>query len=295
MDIISDIRAAALTHAGAEGASELPLPRVQIYSLEQPTDLLPLVYEPVVCLILQGAKQTLFGNQLRRYAAGECMVVAAEVVAVAQIIEATPNRPYLAINLHLDAEIIANLLLNMVEVAEPSVPSGVTSALASDPLLEAWRRLIELLDRPSEIPLLAARFEEEILLRLLMGPQGAVLRQFAAPGSRLADIRRAMAWIRTHYAEHLAIEDMAEIARMSVSVFHRRFKAVSGQSPLQYQKQIRLTEARVRIVGQGLSAASAGFTVGYESASQFSREYRRMFGRPPQRDADYLRSAGGIR
>jgi AraC-like DNA-binding protein len=143
---------------------------------------------------------------------------------------------------------------------------------------------------PEEIPVLATHLEHELMFRLLMGPHGALLRQIAGADTRLSNIRRAMAFIRSHYADHLSIDTMAAVAGMSVSVFHRRFRAVTGVSPLQYQKHIRLHEARRRLVTEHAEAATVAYAVGYESASQFSREYKRLFGAPPRRDADSLQS-----
>ncbi|MCC5087092.1 helix-turn-helix domain-containing protein, partial [Xanthomonas campestris] len=165
---------------------------------------------------------------------------------------------------------------------------GVDTASAS--LLGAWGRLLELLDHPSEIPFMARSLEHELMFRLLMSPNGGLLRQIAGADSRLMHIRKAMAWIRDHHTEHLDFKAVAGLAGMSVSVFYDRFKAVAAVSPLQYQKSIRLHEARRRMVADKVSAAEVGFAVGYESASQFSREYKRLFGVPPRRHAKEART-----
>ncbi|AVA26118.1 AraC family transcriptional regulator [Rhizobium sp. NXC24] len=288
MTSLEEIHAIALRHAGRD---EQKVPRLKIYSSDAPTELMAMIYEPVVCLVLQGAKRTLIGDETLEYGPGDCMIVAAEVVAMGQITEASPGKPYLAANLYLDPVLISSLLVDMARIPEPSVPSGFNVTKASPPLLEAWRRMVELLDRPLEIPVMASHFEHELLFRLLMGPQGRILRQIAGVDSRLSHIRRAMEWIREHYAKRLTIEAMADIAGMSVSVFHRRFKAVTGLSPLQYQKHVRLHEARRRILAANAKAASVAFAVGYESASQFSREYKRLFGEPPRRSATVIQSA----
>lgn len=288
MTPIEDIRAMALRHAGRD---EPTLPRLKIYSSEAPTELMALIYEPVVCLVLQGKKRTLIGNETLEYGPGDCMIVAAELAAMGKISEASPNKPFLCANLYLDPVLVSSLLADVASIPETSVSSGFDVTKASPLLLEAWRRMVELLERPLEIPVMASHVEHELLFRLLMGPQGRLLRQMAVVDSRLSHIRRAMEWIRKHYAERLSVEAMAEVAGMSVSVFHRRFKAVTGLSPLQYQKHVRLHEARRRIVAANAKASAVAFAVGYESASQFSREYKRLFGGPPRRDAAGIQSA----
>jgi AraC-like DNA-binding protein len=249
-----------------------------------------VMYEPVVCLVLQGRKRTFIGDGVLEYGEGECMVVAAEVTAMGQVCEASSDEPYLALNLYLDPAVISAILLDMNGFAEPAIRSGFGVAKAGATLLEAWRRLVSLLDSPDEIRVMSSHLEHELMFRLLMGPQGALLRQIAGADTRLSHIRRAMAWVRQRYSEHLSIDAMAAVAGMSVSVFHRRFKAVTGVSPLQYQKHIRLHEARRRLVTEHTEAAMVGYAVGYESASQFSREYKRLFGAPPRRDADTLQT-----
>ena len=287
MTDLDDIRAIARRHAGPPNPA---LPRLHIYRIDNPTDVGALIYEPVVCLLVQGRKRTFIGDGTFEYGAGECIVVAAEVAAMGQVCEASTDEPYLAVNLYLDPAVIATILLDTNGFAERAMGSAFGVAKAGPALLETWRRFISLLDRPDEIAVLAPHLEHELMFRLLMGPHGSLLRQMAGADTRLAHIRRAMAWIRQHYAERLSVDAMAAVAGMSVSVFHRRFKALTDVSPLQYQKQIRLHEARRRLVTEHAEAATVGYAVGYESASQFSREYRRLFGAPPRRDADTLQS-----
>ncbi len=287
MTALDDIRATALRHAGTRNAQ---LPRLSVYRLDRTTEAGALVYDPVACLVLQGRKRTFIADRVLEYGTGECMIVAAEVAAMGQVYEATSDEPYLALALNLDPAVIASVLLDLTAIPEPPIQSGYGVALATPPLLDAWRRFIELLDRPEEIPVMAPHLEHELMYRLLTGPQGALLRQIGGSDTRLSHLRRAMAWIRAHYAEHLSVEAMATVAGMSVSVFHRRFKALTGLSPLQYQKHLRLHEARRRLVTDRAEAATVGYAVGYESASQFSREYRRLFGAPPRRDAGALQS-----
>ncbi len=178
----------------------------------------------------------------------------------------------------------------MPVAAEGETRGFGVSAVTPD-LLDAWARLIALLDTPDDIPVLAPIHEREILYRLLKGPQGGVLRQIVRTDSRLSRVRQAIVWIRAHFDEMLRVEDLAERAGMSPASFHRHFKAVTAMSPLQYQKTLRLQEARRLLIASG-GAARAAHMVGYESASQFSREYARMFGAPPHRDAGRLRGGG---
>lgn len=283
MSDLEDIRAIALRHAGRP---QPVLPRVVVYRIDDLTAAAGLIYEPMVCLVLQGRKRTFIGDMVLEYGAGEYIVVAAELTAMGQVCQATSDEPYLALNLLLDPAVISTLLLDMAGQPEPATQSGFGVTKASAALLDTWRRFAELLDQPEEARVIAPHLEHELIFRLLMGPQGGLLRQIANADSRLTHIRRAMAWIKAHYAEHMSIDAMAEVAGMSVSVFHRRFKAVTGVSPLQYQKHLRLHEARRRLITERAEAASVAYAVGYESASQFSREYKRYFGAPPRRDAD---------
>jgi len=266
---------------------------MEIFTLSAPTEVMPIVYEPTACLVLQGAKRTMIGDTTLSYGAGECLVVATEVPALGQISEASEAEPYLALNLRLKSTRLAALLLDMAEMPESATAAGFGVTRAGAALLDAWRRMVELLDRPDEIPVLAPRLEDELLFRLLIGPQGGLLRQIARADSGISRIRRVIAWIRDHLADDLTIETMAEVSGMSVTTFHRRFKATTGVSPLQYQKQLRLHEARRRLIAGDAATAAVAFSVGYESASQFSREYKRLFGLPPGRDARRIQRVVG--
>ncbi|WEK04377.1 MAG: AraC family transcriptional regulator [Candidatus Devosia phytovorans] len=287
MSDFDDIRNIALRHAGRHNPA---LPRVLAYRVDGQTPAAGLIYEPVVCLVLQGRKRTFIGDNVLEYGAGEYIVVAAELTAMGQVCQATTDEPYLALNLLLDPAVISRLLLDMSGHAEPPLQSGFGVTKASPALLETWRRFAGLLDRPEEIRVMASHLEHELIFRLLMGPQGGLLRQIAGADSRLSHIRRAMGWIKQHYANPVSVDAMAAVAGMSASVFHRRFKAVTGVSPLQYQKHIRLHEARRRLITERAEAATVAYAVGYESASQFSREYKRFFGAPPRRDADAMQT-----
>lgn len=287
MSELDEIRAMALRHAGRQNPQ---LPRLFAYTLDHTTEIDPLIYEPAASLVIQGVQRMFIGDQMFEYGPGQSMIVAAEIAALGQICEASEGRPFLAIGLFLDPTLLSNLVLEVAAIPELPIESGYGVSTASPSLLGAWRRLLELLDRPAEIAVLAPPLEHELIFRLLMGPHGALLRQIAGADSRLSHIRKAMTWIRDHHTERLNFRAVAALTGMSVSVFYDRFKAVAAVSPLQYQKYIRLHEARRRMIAGQAGAAEAGFAVGYESASQFSREYKRLFGAPPGRDAERARA-----
>ncbi len=272
------------------------IPRVSLVRADTPTIPVGVVYQPMLCIVAQGVKRTLLGKTLVDYRAGQYLVVSVDLPVTGSVAQARPDAPYLAMSLTLSPAVLADMLLNM---PEPGIPSGaIQPGLAVSPitpeLLEAAVRLLRLLDTPTDIPVLAPLMEREILYRLLTGAQAPMLRQIALARSHLAHVSRAIGWIRSHFAEPLRIDAVAQQAHMTASTFHRHFKAVTAMSPLQYQKQIRLQEARRLLLAGQADAASIGFAVGYESPSQFSREYARMFGQPPVRDAARLRALGPL-
>lgn len=292
MGELDEIREMALRHAGRQS---LQLPRLFAYTLDHTTEIDPLIYDPAASLVVQGTQRMFIGDQMFEHGPGQSMIVAAEVAALGQICEATEDQPFLAVGLFMDPVLLSNLILEMAAIPELPIDAGYGVSIASASLLGAWRRLLELLDRPAEIPVMAQHLEHELMFRLLMGPHGGLLRQIAGADTRLSHIRQAMAWIRDHYTERLDFKAVAALAEMSVSVFYSRFKAVAAVSPLQYQKYIRLHEARRRMIANQAGAAEVGFAVGYESASQFSREYKRLFGAPPGRDTDRAKAGlGGV-
>jgi transcriptional regulator GlxA family with amidase domain len=206
------------------------------------------------------------------------------------VVEATADGPFLGLGLELKPETIATLLLEAgtIQSAQADPPGIAVSDLTTD-LVEAVVRLLRLLDRPADIPVLASAIEREIHWRLINGQQGAMVQQIGLADSRMAQIGRAIRWIRGHYAETILIEELARIASMSVTSFHRHFRGVTSMTPIQYQKQIRLQAARYRLMSAAQDVAEVGFAVGYDSPSQFSREYRRLFGQPPGKDGQSLR------
>jgi len=250
------------------------------------------VYEACVAVILQGSKRLVVGDETFSFDARHYLVCTLDVPTSMTILEASPQRPYLSLVLPLDLREIAGLLLEVPADPQRAGSEGaIASGVVTMPLLDAFRRLLDLLDEPDDIPSLAPLVRREIFYRLLVGQWGARLRQIATVGAQGHRIARAIDHLKTRYAEELRIEDLARDARMSGTTFHQHFRALTSMSPLQYQKRLRLIEARRLMLAENLDAAAAAYRVGYESPSQFSREYGRQFGAPPTRDIARLRDA----
>lgn len=290
---LHELRALIAQHCH-ERRTTTAIPRVGLVRSDTPTLPVGVVYQPMLCIVAQGAKRTLLGDNIVEYGAGQFLVVSVDLPITGAVVQASPDAPYLAVRLALDPTMLADMLLALPDVAQETPSPGLAVSPVTPDLLDAAVRLLRLLDRPTDIPMLAPLAEREILYRLLTGAQAPMLRQIAWAHSRTAQVGRAIGWIRKHFAEPLRIEAVARRANMSTSTFHRHFKAVTAMSPLQYQKQIRLQEARRLLLAGQADAASIGFAVGYESPSQFSREYARLFGQPPVRDAVRLRSLGPL-
>jgi len=290
MSRLHELSALVRRHLGTawpEGAGPLLLPGLQLIGSTTVTAARQLVYEPMLCLILEGAKNTTLGTDTHPYRAGQYLVVSADLPVSGQVIEA----PYLAVGVPLEPAMIADLL---VETGAPVPETAPVRALAvsdmDDDLIDTVIRLVRLLDRPQEAAVLAPMIRRELMWRLLTGERAEMVRQIGCAGGRLEQVRRAIRWLRQNYAEPMRIERLAEVAGMSETSLHRHFKAVTAMSPLQYQKQVRLQEARNLILSRGRDMAAIGFAVGYDSPSQFSREYSRLFGQPPGRDLERLRA-----
>lgn len=262
--------------------------------LQDPT---PRVYDPVFALVVQGEKRLVLGDKTFTCGKGTFIVVSVDLPITFRVTRATPEVPYMALAMTLRPAAVATLLLEAA-AAEPTLASselvGVGVSEAPDELLGAVLRLVRLVDHPRDLPVLGPIVEKEILWRLLCSEQGHRLRQIGLADSRLSQVGRAMRWMREHYAETLPVEQLARLAGMSVTSFHRHFRAAALMSPLQYLKQIRLQEARARLLTRAQDVAAVGHAVGYDSPSQFSREYKRAYGVPPGQDARSLRSAGQL-
>ena len=279
--------------AVGEGACATALPRVKLARATRPVSKTHGMHAASVCVIAQGTKRVMVGDETYTYDASRYLVASVDVPVIGQVLDATPEAPYLCFILELDPHELASLVLQTPSAGprDDAPRRGVFVAAVDTPLLEAVVRLVRLLETPADIPALGPLAEREVLYRLLRGEQGARVGEVAIAHSHAQRIGRAIHWLRAHYTQALRIDDVARVAHMSASTLHHHFKAVTAMSPLQYQKQLRLQEARRILLAEGIDAASAAHRVGYESASQFSREYSRLFGEPPARDRRRLRDS----
>jgi AraC-like DNA-binding protein len=253
-------------------------------------------YEPSLAVVAQGRKRAKLGGTDFIFDESHYLLTSLDLPVICNVIEASAKVPYLCFVLKLDMQVVRDLLSRAeIQASEapadsPAMATGETTA----ELLDACGRLIDLLNTPQDIPFLSGLIQREIIYRILRGPEGARLRAISTLGDQSHRTAKAIAWVRTNYAKPLRVEDLAKIAGMGVSTLHHHFRALTALSPLQYQKQLRLHAARKRMLMDGVDAASAAFEVGYESASQFNREYSRFFGQPPMRDIRTLRSPGAL-
>lgn len=260
--------------------------------LSKPTEPVYSVFKPAFCVIAQGSKQVLLGEDVFRYDPGHYLISTVDLPIVSQVVEASKERPYFSFRLNLDASLLASVMMESgieIKRCDASVKAMDVSSIDAN-MLDAIVRLARLLDTPDEIQVLAPLIIRELVYRLLRGEQGARLSHLLALAGDTHRISKAIGHLRENFDQPLRIDDIARELGMSVSGFHHHFKSVTAMSPLQFQKQIRLQEARRLMLGEDLDAASAGFRVGYEDPSYFSREYKKHFGAPPQRDIAKLRS-----
>jgi AraC-like DNA-binding protein len=263
---------------------------------EAPTDPISHMYEPSICLVAQGAKRVLLGEDTYVYDVRHFLITSVDLPTVVQVIKASREKPCLSLLLKLDRREISQMMVDS-HLPPPRAQQssrGMATGEVTLPLLSAFQRLIDLLAEPKDIPILAPVIQREILYRLLVGDQGNRLRQIASAGSRSQQIARAIDWLKGNFTHPLRIDDLASQVNMSPSTFHHHFRTVTAMSPLQYQKWLRLNEARRLMLTENTDAATAAFNVGYESPSQFSREYSRLFGAPPLRDVTNLRQIASI-
>lgn len=275
-----------------EGKSQADasIPQLTLHRWEAPTEPTSYMLAPSICMIGQGVKQVLLGEETYVYDARGFLVTSVDLPLVARIIEASVETPYLGLTMTLDQKVIAQLMVER-ELPMPrkeEAHRGMTVGRASAELLDAFHRLIDLLDEPEDIPILAPLIQKEIFYRLLTSDQGARLRQIVSSGNRNYRIARVISWLKNNFDQPLRVEELAMRSGMSPSAFHQHFRSLTAMSPLQFQKRLRLTEARRLMFAERLDAASAAFQVGYESPSQFSREYKRLYGVPPLRDIKSL-------
>lgn len=267
------------------------VPGLSLYRRMEPTGPISGMYEPSICLIAQGAKRVLLGEDTFVYDAHHYLITSVHLPTVVQITEASQEKPYLGLRLKLDQREISQLMADS-HLPPPRAQQssrGMATGEVTLPILNAFQRLIDLLADKQDISILAPVIQREITYRLLVGDQGERLRQIASTGSQSQQIARAIEWLKGNFAQPLRIDNLAAQVRMSSSTFHHHFRSMTALSPLQFQKQLRLQEARRLMLTERLDAATAAFQVGYESPSQFSREYNRLFGAPPLRDITQLR------
>ncbi|SHJ01296.1 AraC-type DNA-binding protein [Roseomonas rosea] len=280
-----------LTENLGDGIHATCIPRLAVIRASAPTDRFHTVYGPSVCIVAQGAKRSIAGDRILDYAPGHYLTVSVELPVIGQVTQASAEEPYLCLRLDLDPALLSGLLIEAGPRGRraPEPDLGIMLSYTAPEMMDAAIRLTRLLSTPGDIAVLSPMTERELLYRLLTGDQAAMLHAIAMGESRTAGVARAVNWIKDNFREPLRIEALAELAHMSPSALHQHFKTVTAMSPLQYQKQLRLQEARRLILSAQSDAAGAGFAVGYSSPSQFSREYARLFGAPPLRDIARLR------
>ena len=263
------------------------IPRSTIWWSSKPTNPTPAMFEPKFYVLLQGGKRLTIGGEAFDFRAGSCAVACVALPFTSQVVEASPAEPYIGLELRPDPGIVANLLLEMPQLGKADSPSFATADAGTD-ITDPLGRLVRLLATPAEIPVLAPQFERELYFRLLQGPMGGTLRQIVQQSACFQQIRPAVEWIRGNAHNSMRVERLAEYVGMSATSFYRHFKAVTAYSPLAYQRHIRLLDGRRLVASGATNVTTAAFQTGYASTSQFSREYKRLFGVSPIHDAPAL-------
>jgi AraC-like DNA-binding protein len=285
------VATAAATHPpGSEGFAQTPIAGLAAVCQTTPSGLMHAIWRPLVCLVLQGSKQVAVGAKTVTLCPGDSLLITADLPTVSQVTLASADQPYISLVLELDLAVIAELTVQMSgapDAGDASIHTQQTDAEVADAAL----RLMQLLDRPAAVPVLHAQLVRELHYWLLAGRHGAAIRRLGWLDGHARRVARAVAVLRADFAQPLPVDSLAAAAGMSPSSFHHHFRAVTSLSPLQFQKQLRLIEARRLMTAEGASASSAAFAVGYESVSQFTREYGRLFGLPPARDTGAVRAA----
>jgi AraC-like DNA-binding protein len=277
-----------------EGDTRTEIPGLRLYRRSEPSPCISAAYQPSLVVFAQGQKRINVGKTIHLCDGSNFLLTSVDLPVVSQVVRATREQPILGLILNLEMPTVRDILsqheFHFSE--EPGDARAMAVGISSIELLDACIRLIKLLDHAQDIPFLATLIQREIIFRLLRSPQGKHLRAIATLGEQTHRTAKAIEWLRMNYAKPLRVEELANMARMGVSTLHHQFRSLTAMSPLQYQKQLRLHVARERMLNQGLDAASAAFEVGYESASQFNREYSRFFGQPPMRDIKSHRLTG---
>jgi len=280
-------------HIPSDGKEATAVPGLSLYRKSAPTDCTSAAYEPELIVFVQGEKRINVGGTTLMCDESTFLLTSIDMPVVSQVTKASKEEPILGLMIKLEMPTVREIL-SQEEFHVPEAVSGTRGMAVGETsveLLDACFRLLDLLDAPQDIPFLSNLIQREVIYRLLRGPQGKHLRGIATLGEQSNRTAKAVAWLRDNYAKPLRVEELASVAQMGVSTLHHHFRSLTAMSPLQYQKQLRLHTARVRMFTDGLDAASAAFEVGYESPSQFSREYSRFFGQPPMRDIKLRRGA----
>ena len=290
-ELLDAVAAYARAHANRDGLALTPIPGLRMMCLDQPGDKLESTYRPLVCLVLQGEKHLLAGRQEKLCAEGQAIIVSADLPVTGQVVSASKERPYIALAIELDMALLSELADQLREVnaaTAPLPPHPAATMLVQDvdtAILDCAWRLMRLIAHPEAVPILHPGLMRELHFWLLNGAHGRQLRASMALDAHPVRLNRAVALLRLSYRQKLRVEELAGAASMSLSAFHKHFKDYTSLTPVQYQKRLRLIEARRLMLYEGVTANKAAFEVGYESSSQFTREYARLFGAPPRRDA----------
>jgi AraC-like DNA-binding protein len=286
-----------VAHRAPGGVSTTTIPGVLVSCMNNGGSQDESTTGTVLAIVAQGTKRISVGGTVHDYGAGQYLVASVDLPVSGHFTDATPEHPALGFGLELRPAVIAELMLTAAATEFPrprrgeSAPPAIAVGDTSPRLLDATLRMLRLLNHPRDIPVLAPMIEREILWLIMSGEQGATVRQLGLADSSLSRVRHVVRWIREHFAESLRVDELADLARMSPSAFHRAFHAVTSMSPIQYQKSIRLQEARLRLIANPADIGATAYAVGYDSPSQFSREYRRKFGASPREDAVSLRAS----
>jgi AraC-like DNA-binding protein len=293
VDQCQELATVVMRHTDGSGIHPTAIKQLHFTRSDAVSTTFQFIDQPTLFIVVQGQKEVLLGQEMYQYGATQYLVVSVDLPLSGSVVEATPDKPYLALTLTLDplqlCDLVAQMSLNSAK-KENSV-RGISVSNADIALIECALRLVKLLDAVPDIPILAPMMIRELYYRLLLCEQGEAVRQIATSGSAMQRIALAIKQIKAEFTQPMRIEELADQVRMSTSSFHQHFKQVTAMSPLQYQKQLRLLEARRLMLAEDCNATSAAYQVGYESPSQFSREYSRLFGAPPIRDIERLRSA----
>ncbi|MGH1349200.1 MAG: AraC family transcriptional regulator [Methyloligellaceae bacterium] len=276
-----------------EGKNETPITAASIYKSSVPDTRMPIVYNPSLCVIIQGKKRVMLEEEVYDYDASKYLVASVNLPVVGQVLKASRAKPYLCLKIDIDLLQLSDLIISMDNLKDnQSTTRGIFIGSLNHQISDCILRLLHLFDKPDDIPFLAPMVLREIYYHLLRGEHAHAISQIAIRGSNMQRIALVIEKIQSSFINPLSIDELAELAGMSTSSLHAHFKAVTAITPIQFQKRLRLTEARNIMLSESVDAASAAYKVGYESPSQFSREYARMFGNPPARDIEKLKSSG---